>query len=116
MRAVNSGVEVLARSSKTRVRRIALSLDNRLRRKSHYDSGHILDRSDLDGVPEALQLANQRALALLNCLHIAAPRSVLDVANLVIENLPHDPEKAMSEPGSGLIWAAAPDESVPKRV
>src|SRR5207237_3126131 len=29
MRAVNSGVEVLARSSKTRVRRIALSLDNR---------------------------------------------------------------------------------------
>jgi hypothetical protein len=96
MRAVRSGVNILARSSKARLRRIAFSLDKRLRRKSHVGLDRALYGSDLHGVAETSKLPNQGALALLNCVQITAAGAMLYIANLLMEDLPDEPEQAMS--------------------
>src|SRR5579863_8405369 len=91
-RAVNLMIEVLARSSVARVRSRVFSLDNRLRRKSHFDLDRALYGSDLHGVAETSELPKQGALALLNCVQITAARTMLDIANLLMEDLPDEPE------------------------
>jgi len=81
-----------ARSFEARVGRSVFSLDFRLRRKSHFDLDRALNGSDLHGVAEMSELPNQGALALLNRVQITAARTMLDIANLLMEDLPDEPE------------------------
>src|SRR3954447_25246764 len=64
--------------------------------KTHFDSCDLLKGSDLNGVAEALQLTNQGVSPPLNGMAVPTPRTMLDVANLVMEYLPDDPEETVS--------------------
>src|SRR4051794_8007560 len=69
----------------------------RLRRKSHYTLCRLLKGSDLNGVAEALQLTNQGASPPLQGMAVPTSRTMLDIANLLMEDLPDDPQETVRD-------------------
>jgi hypothetical protein len=64
-----------------------------------------IEGSNLNGVAEALQLANQGASPPLHGMAIPIPRAMLDIANLLMKYLPDDPEETVSHRPDGQFYS-----------